>query len=77
MASGHPHIPVETPEAPPRTTVAFGFAVAVALVIVETAVGAAAVWPRDYSFRGSVPVHVEGYRWARATVVGPADAQGR
>ncbi len=74
MADSHSHIAVEAPKAPPRTTVVL--ALVVAIVVVATAAGAAAVWPTDYSFRGSVPAQFEGYSWEYATVVGAADAQG-
>jgi uncharacterized membrane protein len=74
MTDGHSHIAVEAPKAPPRTTLILSGLVA--LIVLFTTLGATAIWPNDYSFRGSVPRQFEGYTWHQARVVGAADAQG-
>ena len=54
------------PRASERTTTIL--TVLVGLVVFVTAMGAAAVWPTDYSFMGSVPSTAEGARWVTATI---------
>jgi uncharacterized membrane protein len=51
-------------------------AILVGVTMLLTTIGALFVWPKDLSFRGSVPSTFEGYAWQTAVVVGPADADG-
>ena len=65
MGAGHIHS--ELPKASERTTTILS--VIVGVVVFLTAMGAAAVWPNDFSFRGSLPSTIEGARWVSATIV--------
>lgn len=66
MGAGHSHerVPVRVSE---RTTTILS--VAVIGVIFLTALGAALVWPTDWSYRASIPTIAEDARWVSATVV--------
>lgn len=65
MGAGHVH-EGKLPRASERTTTVL--ATLVGLVLFVTAMGAAAVWPTDFSYRGSIDTAAEGARWVRATV---------
>ncbi len=64
---GASHVHSELPKASERTTTILS--VIVGVVVFLTAMGAAAVWPDDFSFRGSLPSTIEGARWVSATIV--------
>lgn len=66
MGAGHLHGDAPLPRASERTTSVL--ATIVGLVMFVTAMGAAAVWPTDYSFWGSVDSTAEGARWVSATI---------
>lgn len=61
----------ERPRASQRTTTVL--ATLVGLVAFITAMGAAAVWPSDFSFMGSLPTSAEGADWVDAKVASVAD----
>lgn len=56
----------ERPRASQRTTTIL--ATLVGIIAFVTAMGAAAVWPSDFSFMGSLPTSAEGAEWVTATV---------
>jgi uncharacterized membrane protein len=65
LGAGHSHS-----EAPPRasertTTI---LTTLVGLIMFATAIGAAAVWPSNFSFIGSLPAISDGATWASATI---------
>lgn len=66
MGSGHSHSAEEWPRASDRTSIILG--ALVAAVVVLTAAGAGFVWPKDYSYMGSIPTTYEGARWVEVTV---------
>ncbi len=70
MGAGHGH-DGPPPRASERTTTIL--AVFVGVILFVTAMGAAAVWPSDYSFRGSFDSTGEGARWVTATIVTVVD----
>jgi uncharacterized membrane protein len=76
MSNGHPHghALAVAPKAPSRTVAVM--AILVGVTVLLTTVGALFVWPKDLSFRGSVPSTFEGYEWQSAVVVGAAAADG-
>ncbi|NYI41086.1 YibE/F family protein [Demequina lutea] len=65
MGAGHSH-DGPPPRASERTTTIL--ATLVGLILFATAMGAAAVWPNDFSFRGSVPSIPDGATWVGATI---------
>ena len=65
MGAGHGH-EGPPPRASERTTNIL--AAIVGIVLFVTAMGAAAVWPTDFSFWGSFDSKVEGARWVTATI---------
>lgn len=69
MGSGHSH-DGPPPRASARTTNILAAFVGVVLFV--TAMGAAAVWPSDYSFKGAYDV-TGGGRWVKAEIVTVAD----
>jgi uncharacterized membrane protein len=79
MGAGHSHDLGERPRASQRTTEVL--AIAVGIVLFLTVAGAVAVWPTDYSFRGSIPTLGPGDEWVTAVIVavdpvtGVADAE--
>jgi len=70
MGAGHGH-DGPPPRASERTATIL--TTIVGLVLFLTAMGAAAVWPSDYSFEGSLPATPDGSRWVTATIVSVAD----
>lgn len=63
---GATHSDGERPRASERTTTIL--AALVGAIVFITAMGAAAVWPQDYSYMGSLPTSAEGARWVEARV---------
>lgn len=72
MGARHGH-DGDRPRATERVTTILS--VIVGIVVFLTALGAAATWPKDFSFFGSVPSAAEGSRWVYATVT-EIDAEG-
>jgi len=70
VGAGHAH-DGPPPRASERTTTIL--TALVGLVVFITAMGAAAVWPTDYSFMGSIPSTAEGARWVTATITSIED----
>ncbi|WP_291380033.1 YibE/F family protein [Demequina sp.] len=70
MAAGHVH-EGPPPRASERTTTILATLVGVVLFV--TAMGAAAVWPTDFRYQGSINSAAEGARWVSATVVDVVD----
>lgn len=66
MGAGHVH-EGKRPRASERTTTILASLVGAVLFV--TAMGAAAVWPTDFSYQGSIDSAAEGARWVSATVV--------
>jgi len=69
VGAGHSH-EGPRPRASERTTTIL--ATLVGIILFVTAMGAAAVWPSDYSFRGAYDV-TGGGRWVTAEIVTAAD----
>jgi len=65
VVAGHSH-EGQRPRASERTTTIL--ATLVGLILFATAMGAAAVWPGDFSFRGSIASIPDGATWVGATV---------
>lgn len=65
MGAGHSH-DGPPPRASERTTTLLTALVGVILFV--TAMGAAAVWPNNFDFRGSIPAAADGARWVGATI---------
>lgn len=74
MSDGHGHVFAAAPKAPSRTVAVM--AILVGVTILLTTIGALFVWPKDLSFRGSVPSTFEGYTWQSAVVVGGSATDG-
>ena len=68
---GASHADGERPRASERTTTIL--AALVGAIVFITAMGAAAVWPQDYSHMGSLPTSAEGARWVEARVDSVSD----
>lgn len=66
MGAGHSHSVEARPRATERTTTIL--ALIVGVIVFATAMGAAAVWPTDYSYQGSLQVNAEGTRWVTMTI---------
>lgn len=66
MGAGHYHALEERPRASERVTTIL--ALIVGVVVFATAMGAAAVWPTDFSYRGSLEINAEGTRWVNMTI---------
>lgn len=64
MSAGHLHD--SPPRASERTTNILTIIVGVVLFV--TLWGAAAVWPDNFDFRGSIPAAADGARWVGATI---------
>lgn len=69
MGAGHSHD--ERPRASARTTNILS--VIVGVIVFLTAMGAAAVWPDDYSYKGSLDSADPGSHWVNAHIVKVAD----
>jgi len=65
LGAGHGH-EGPPPRASERTTTIL--ATLVGLILFATAMGAAAAWPHDFSFRGSLPSIPDGATWVSATL---------
>ena len=65
MGAGHSH-EGPPPRASERTTTIL--ATLIGVIVFATAIGAAAVWPNDFSFRGSLPAIPDGATWVGATI---------
>lgn len=64
MGAGHSHDAL--PRASERTTTIL--AVIIGVIVFITAMGAAAVWPEDYSYRGSLESAADNATWVSVTV---------